>query len=346
MSSGARNAIMAKARAMYGKRITPEQYQEMCACKSVNEVAAYLKNKTHFASSLSGIAEGNIHRGQLENLLRRSVFEDYSRLCRYLSGKGNKFFEQMIVEEQMEEILRMVLLLKANEADSYILDLPAYLLKGDGVDLMAVAKAKTLDELIHVLSGTGYDEILKKFRSEEGQPVHFMECEHMFWENFFRKTFRIIQKNFKGAERKELMEVFKLRIELLNINHIIRSKVYFDMPGERIVSMLFPYYYRLTPKILEEMIYAKDREQLFSVFSKTFYGKSGLVQDHLEYIEDLTNRIFYRIFRKHLHISPYASVTFFTYLSISKLELSNVFNIIEGIRYQISEEEIKKMIIV
>ena len=38
LSSLASNAILSKARAMYGKRLTKENYRELLNCKSVGEV--------------------------------------------------------------------------------------------------------------------------------------------------------------------------------------------------------------------------------------------------------------------------------------------------------------------
>ena len=50
-------AIVTKARAMYGKRITSTQYDEMIKRRSVNDLATYLKNETHFQTILFGINE-------------------------------------------------------------------------------------------------------------------------------------------------------------------------------------------------------------------------------------------------------------------------------------------------
>ena len=44
--SSAANAVLAKARAMYGKRLTAQNYTDLLACRSVNEAAAYLKAHT------------------------------------------------------------------------------------------------------------------------------------------------------------------------------------------------------------------------------------------------------------------------------------------------------------
>ena len=45
-------AVLAKARAKYGRFLTDRDYASLIACQSVAEVMVYLKSHTHFASVL------------------------------------------------------------------------------------------------------------------------------------------------------------------------------------------------------------------------------------------------------------------------------------------------------
>ena len=80
------HAVTAKARALYGRRITPEQYKDLLRCRNVPEVASYLKSSTSYADALQNISESNIHRGQLENMLRRWNFDSYAKMYYYLNS--------------------------------------------------------------------------------------------------------------------------------------------------------------------------------------------------------------------------------------------------------------------
>ena len=79
-------AVLAKARAKYGKFLTDRDYTSILACQSVAEVMVYLKSHTHYASVLSEVNERDVHRGRLEQLLRQYQFDDFDTLCRYDSG--------------------------------------------------------------------------------------------------------------------------------------------------------------------------------------------------------------------------------------------------------------------
>lgn len=75
--SSAANAVLAKARAMYGKRLTAQNYTDLLACRSVNEAAAYLKAHTVYADAFEGVTMGSLRRWQIEILLR-SIFQTTS----------------------------------------------------------------------------------------------------------------------------------------------------------------------------------------------------------------------------------------------------------------------------
>ena len=61
MISYASNAVLSKARAMYGKGIKEKNYSDLLACRSIPDVASYLKRKTSYSDVLSGINENNLH---------------------------------------------------------------------------------------------------------------------------------------------------------------------------------------------------------------------------------------------------------------------------------------------
>ena len=85
------NALSAKARAKFGKRLTLQNYNELLACQSVGEAALYLKSRTYFGPFLSEVRSVDVHRGRIEELLRRKSFEDYSSLCVF-EYAGREFY--------------------------------------------------------------------------------------------------------------------------------------------------------------------------------------------------------------------------------------------------------------
>ena len=120
------NTISAKAKSMYGKRLTDTDYKDMLRRNSVSDIAAYLKENTAYQTALSQIDTHNIHRGQLENLLMRELFNKYTKLCRYNFTGDNDFYNYLILQYEIEQILKCILSLNAGTMGDFILDLPAF----------------------------------------------------------------------------------------------------------------------------------------------------------------------------------------------------------------------------
>ena len=99
------NATVAKIMAIYGKRLKQEDYQSLLNQQSVAEVAEYLKKNTYFSELLAPIDTNTIHRGMLENLLRRSIFEKYVKIISFEQIGRQEFYNYRILRAEVDEIL-------------------------------------------------------------------------------------------------------------------------------------------------------------------------------------------------------------------------------------------------
>jgi len=68
--------LSTKIRAMKGKMLTKDDYEQLLLRNSVLEVAIYLKNNTYYNDFLQELNESNVHRGQVEMLLYKSIIRD------------------------------------------------------------------------------------------------------------------------------------------------------------------------------------------------------------------------------------------------------------------------------
>ena len=104
-------AVLAKARAKFGKRLTEKDYNSLLNSNSVAEVMSYLKSYTHYAEALRDINERDVHRGRLEVLLRQHLFYEFDSLCRYDSQMSTGFSAYVISRTEIEQIMRFLTLL-------------------------------------------------------------------------------------------------------------------------------------------------------------------------------------------------------------------------------------------
>lgn len=344
LSTLASNAILSKARAMYGRRLTDENYKDLLACQSVNEVASYLKNRTAYKTALAGINENAIHRGQLEAKLKQKLFEDYASLCRYEISVGEHFAKYLITRSEVEQILHSIMLLEAGKPEEYLFSMPMYLNRHTHIDLNSLSQIQNYDDLLDALSHTPYRELLETFRPVKGMPINYTGIENALYTYLFSSIFEVIKKYTRGETAKQLHEIFNSYIDLVNYARIIRLKTSYNAGPDFIRSSLLPFG-NVSPRIINEMIEAQTEEQVTSIMSKTSIGKRFLKMEHT-YIDEIPNRVKYITCRRNIHFSTHPSVVMMSYTFVTQCELTDIITIVEGVRYKLPPDEIAKLLIV
>ena len=71
------SGVSTKIRAMSSHLVTDEQLQEIVRFSDVPQVAAYLKKTPEYAKAWSDLDENNLHRGEIEKLLKKSIFGNF-----------------------------------------------------------------------------------------------------------------------------------------------------------------------------------------------------------------------------------------------------------------------------
>lgn len=342
LSSLASNTIFAKARAMYGRRLTKQNFDDLLACQSVSEVAYYLKNNTDYDKVLAGINQADIHRGQLETKLKQKMFEDYAKLCRYELSIGENFSQYLIIKSEIDQILHSLLHINANIPQEDNFTLPPFLKKHTRVNLSTPEGIHSYEDLLNALSRTPYRAILEPFRPIEGIPVNYTEIENALYIYMYKVVFEIIDKHSSGETARQLREIFITNIDLHNYVCIARLKTFYKSGPDFIKKCLLPFG-TLKGRRLEEMLNAKDMDELKKLMEQTMVGKRSLKIDH-DFADQIPTRMNYLTCRHDIHFSIHPPVVMLSYLFIEQTELSDITNIIEGIRYKVAPSEIAKML--
>lgn len=343
MNSSA-NAITTKAKAMYGRRLRSEDYQALIRKKSVNEIAAYLKSETDYAKSLSEIKENTIHRKELEAALKKAVFESESRLRRYAGSGQSDFYYHGIIKAEIEIILGKIRLFNSSLYSEFANEVPMYLNAYTSFDLNELNKVTTYQELCVLLNRTPYGKILEKFMPTTNGVIDYLEIETTLTKYYYDTFIGIIKKNFKGKNQEDCLTIFLTSIELLNISKIYRLKKYYHVKPAEIRKTLMLDYLRISKTMMNELIDAADDESFLRMLSKSPYK---IFADHNEYvyIEYFSEKIKYHLAERYMRFSSNAAIVFMTYSILHEIEVNNLNNIIEGVRYGVSPENIDKMCI-
>lgn len=336
------NALCAKAKAMYGYRINEEEYSELCRKQSISDMVTYLKTQTKYSGALDEINVRNVHRRQLEAALSKEYFERCARLMKYAPKKDQDFYNHEVIGIEVQLIVDKVISIKEKDQASFSLEIPDYLAGKMSFNIYGLINVDNYKDLINYLQRTRYYKILSEF--DFTTPIDINILERQLKTLYYDIYVEAIKRNFKGKIQKQLLDILFTSIELDNITKIYRFKKYFNESSEVIKNSLFLNYSRVSKRMLEMMIEAKDEKELMALIANSKY-KLYLGDKDYPYIEYYVEEVKYNIAKRYMRFSGDAPLVYLTYSTLQKVEVDNLKHIIEGIRYGRDASSIEQMLI-
>lgn len=344
MSSFSSNAILAKARSMYSRRLTEQNYEELLKRRSINDLVAYLKSDTAYSEILSELKDMNIHRGQLEALLNKEIFLRLNRLMRYASKKELEFYRLGVTELEIQLILLKARLIDSEYYTGYEIEIPDYLNKYASFNLYGLVKVNDFESLLIILRGTKYYDALLKYKPQDDKPLDSNLLEVELKHIYYMEYVDTVNKLFKGKKRKDLLTMINTSIELQNITKIYRLKKYFNATPDQIRETLFLEYSRIPKNMMNEFIETKDASEFLKKLANSPY-KLYVDDSEFVYIEYYTETIKYHLAKRFMRFSTDSALVYMTYKIVFQVEIDNLKHIIEGLRYGETASQIEAMLI-
>ncbi|MEG0542798.1 MAG: V-type ATPase subunit, partial [Angelakisella sp.] len=299
----------------------------------------------HYGKALDTMDIENIHRGQLEERLRNVRYDNYAALTRYCFSRKAGFYQYLFLWDEVEQIINLLRYIGAGSEGEYFFHYSKYLPKYCSYDLHKLVGCHDYTALMQVLEGTPYERILQNYppRSDEGKnQLEMVFCERDLKVYYYNRVFELINKEFSGSAARELREFFMNRIDAENIADAYRLRHFFKSTPEYIRSALLPYRTN-SHKLIDRITDAADDSELMEALEASRFGKDGTPDT--DYIENLTLREQEATSRHLLRYSTHPAVTLVSYMTQMEIELENVINIVEGIRYGLPPVEVKKLLI-
>lgn len=337
------NATVAKIMAIYGKRLSYQDYMELINKQSVSEAAEYLKKNTHYSELLSSIDTNTIHRGMLENLLRRSIFETYIRITGFEHLSNQEFYNYKIIQTEIDEILRCIRYINA-KSDKLIADIPVYINNLMSFDLIELAKVSDFKELLVFLKKTPYHNVLKDVSPDKDGKVDVTKCETLLRTYYMKRLKESM--HFSKNDVHEMTVLLETDIDFINIINAYRLTAFFGESAESIQQNMLPFYHSLSAAKQNEIFSAPTSEEFIRRFSKTKYGQQIIGNGYeIDNLEQSIQKMRYRYAKRALKRSTSAPLSVYAFIFLLEMEVRNIIRIIEGIRYGIEANKIASLII-
>lgn len=336
------SGLTTKIKGMDSKLITPEQYGEIMSLASVSEVVEYLKRLPEYREILENIDSKNLHRGELERYLILSSYRDFGKIYNFSSIKQRKFLELYFMKYETH-LLKIILreILDRNTVTVNINDVKPYFNRFSKINLDALVSSTTIEEFINALNNTKFYAPLRRTSALDHTTLFDYElCLDLF---YFQTMWKNKDKYLSGYDLEVITASCGYKIDLLNMQWILRCKKFYNVSHADIYSMLIPIRYKVKRDELKAMIDAENEDTFYAIFNNTFYHK----KIKLERINSMET--VYRIINNALHKrafehKPYSIACVDTFLHKKQQEISKLITLTECVRYAYTHDEIMKVL--
>ncbi|MBE6818834.1 MAG: hypothetical protein E7517_06740 [Ruminococcaceae bacterium] len=335
------NAVLAKVRCMYGKRLTAADYQALLACNTLQDIANYLKTKTSYGDIFSPGNGTKITAEAIELSLNREYANRLQAICAFEKMIDNPFFKYYVLKNDIQVISSAARNLVSTSAFASTYIPNDFFKKASSLNIQKVYASTTAQELIDSLRHTPYYGAAKRFIGTDGV-FHFSQVEIILGA-FYAQSAKEMGKFLPEKAAKELNEMIDLEIDALNINTIFRRKKTGVSP-DIIVAGLITQHGTLSATKLTRLVECEGTTDFVAIVGKTKLGKN-FSYDDLIYPEKVYEKNSYAINKHFLRFSANANITVLTYFNLLQAEIKNIIHITEGKRYHLPEEEIQKYLI-
>lgn len=333
------SAIIAKAKSRYGKRLTAKDYAALIKSDSVADVVRYLKAYTYYSRFLNGVA-ADIHRGNLENILRKELFMGFLALCKY-NRSDSPVNGYILRTAEIKELNKYLTLLAIGRPSEYIFSLETYFDEQTEIPLAKLASLNSYAELLDVLKEHGYRRVLEKYIPTDDEHIDISAIDDAMQVYSLSILYDEIGKIKNKSAKADMISLFDTMCDYDNYSRILRLKQYYDLSGDAIKTHLLPYG-SLTGKRLDEILSASTLEEMQESLNNTKIGKkASAVNTSL----DITIKGKYDRCRHEMYFSSNPDIVLLAYYILSETELKNIVTIVEGVRYSMEPKNIAEMLI-
>lgn len=334
------NVILAKTRAMYGKRLKHSDYDTLLNCKSVFEIASYLKNNTSYSKTLALTNESEVHRGDLEFILKNKSLTDLASLLRYEKASGDAFSDYIVAKIEIEQIINTLMRISSSGETFLPRNLPPLFDKHSKIKLSTLTHARTYDEFLMAIRNSSYKKLFKDIKPDENGCLNLSQIEYILYNYLYKILFSSIESTSNATAKNQLNDIFRTYINFRNFVRIVRNK----RNKNKSYDFMIMDFGSLSKKHLDKMIKAASEKEAFEIMASIPQGRF-LNKIEYGYVDQIPFIVRHKMCIHEIHSSVSTAVVLMSYIFLMENELSNIIKIIEGIRYSLPKSEISKLLI-
>jgi len=326
-------ALNSKMKCMYANNLSQEELEEMQRQSNIKEAINFIKLKF---PSLENINE-NMHRKELEQEINNLFIYEILKLVRYLTKTEKEILMQFLSKYEINCVKNVFRNVTTNrDSKVYLKNIDNWTTK-IFKNINGINQITEETEFLELIKSEDYYKVFSEYE-EVIENVPLDEIEVKLDKYYFEKIYKLAKK-----VNRNLLFLIGTEIDLLNVIWIYRAKKYFGYSPEETKEILIPINYKISKKLQKELLNCIDFNEIKTVLENTVYKNVFLYENEIEYEK---NKYLYNINRKIFRTKLFDISTVFAIINLTDVEIKNMINIIEGIRYKIDRNEIQKKIII
>ena len=342
MSIDAAREINVKCRAMFARLLDRSEYDLLLTMKSVSQIAEYLMKQTPYAYALRRIDTNDVHRGQLEQVFKKSLFYDYERLIKFTSGGNKAVIRAMFESYEIDDIKQVISSICSDNEHQLTSDDLQYSRTYGKARVESLLGADTMEALVGNLSGTRYHSVLLPFAVRDNPD--FLKVDHALNLLDYNAKVNVINKSLGGAVRKTTLMTLGIRMDIENILFIYRMKKLYEYPAGELIHYLIPGGHALSRKTLFDLAGCERIGDVAGIIAGTKYAALFPAGGENEW-EALHDEFFYGTHTRQMRSIGDSLAVALSYLFLKETDMKNIVMIIEGVRYTLPPDRIASYLI-
>lgn len=329
-------AISAKVRAMYGGRMTAEDYRLLMEKKTLPEAAAFLQSHRGYSRGLAGLRTAGIRREALENALREVYIQEYQRIFSTLSLEDKALLRFPVYRAEWDAILTAMGRLNSSRQVEVAAIWTGTLQKNSKLKLAQLKLADSFQDIVEAAEDTIYASALERSAVQMETPSTAF-VDNMMQVTYFAHLYKVLSAKYSGQVKTIIKQSLDQETDLLNLVQFLRLKKHFSEEDIRRYSFPLPCSHRLGRAHIQALLNAPDYESAFHLVCDGPYGKifRSISPTGLEaYLYTLQ----FKFNQRQLRAAVPTVYTPIAYLTLKEIELRNIISIIECIRYEIKPD--------
>jgi len=327
---------------MSGKLISYTELISLVNKSSVTEIVEYLKNHIEYSSVFRGIQSGiNLHRSDLERLLNRALLDNFAKIIKFLNVYHDKFFKIYIKRYEIGYLKHVIRLLTNKHKEATEMYVPEYFRQHMLVHKKNIVLAHTFEELVDILRDTEYFKVLNPM---VGAQNSLYSIEMKLDDYYYECLWNFIENYLSGKDREVALKIYGTKIDLTNIEWIVRWKSFYDTPKEIIYSYTINKRYKLKKDDIIGLVESNNSQECMELIEKSKY-KGILRKDEMVFMEHNRNQYMMNLQKKIAGTKTDTIAPIIFYLFKKETEIENLTKIIECVRYKADVSQLENYIV-